>query len=149
MAEGRSNDGKFAQGNKIAKGNPFAVKVNKLRVALLEAVSEADIYAIVTKLIEQARDGDVQSARELLDRTIGKSQANDTLNVISDPEATNEFVDYLHRKPELARDVAAIYRRMASDPGDDGESHLQGQVDVAGSPGPVVEQAPRSGDDAE
>lgn len=149
MESGRSSDGKFSAGNKLGPGNPYLKHTHALRKAMYQAVTESDIYAIITKLIEQARDGDVQSAREVLDRTLGKSQANDNINITSDEEAANPFREYLDRNPKLARDAAILIRSLASDPGDAGPHGEQGQMDVAGPSGPAIEQVARSGDDAE
>ncbi len=43
-----------------------------LRSALLDAISPEDVRAIVTQLVQQAKQGDVQAAREVLDRALGK-----------------------------------------------------------------------------
>lgn len=69
---GRSKNGQFAPGNQISKGNPHHKKVAQLRAALLDAVSKKDLQAIIKKLISKAKGGDAISAREVLDRTLGK-----------------------------------------------------------------------------
>lgn len=63
----------FKKGNPGGPGNPLAFQVNNLRAALVNAVTRADIEAIAEKLVERAKAGDVQAAREVLDRCIGKS----------------------------------------------------------------------------
>jgi len=142
-------NGKFAPGNKLGGGNPHIKKVHLLRKALYDAVTENDVYAIVTKLIDQAKEGDVASAREVLDRTIGKAIGNDNLNITTDTEAANPFRDYLDRNPALARETAVLIRRMASDAGNVGVDGEQSEMAVAGSPGTALEQTARSGDHAE
>ena len=69
---GRDEQGRFKQGNKCAKGNPFAKKVARLRAALLSAITPADIKSIIQKLITRAKAGDIVACREVLDRCIGK-----------------------------------------------------------------------------
>lgn len=140
---------RFQKGWKGGPGNPQIGKIAKWRASLAAAVSEKDIYDIVTKLIEQAKEGDVASAREVLDRTIGKATGNDNLNITTDNEAANPFRDYLDRNPELARATGLLIRRMASDAGDTGMDGERREVAVAGPSGPAGEQAARSGDDAE
>ncbi len=70
-SNGRSQKGTFAPGNKLAKGNPHAVKVQKLRNGLLQAVSAADLRRIVKRLVDAAKDGDVAAAKLLFDRLLG------------------------------------------------------------------------------
>ncbi len=73
----RDRSGRFAPGNKVGRGNPMAARVAKLRCAMLEAVSDDDMTAIIRKLVELAREGDVQAAKEVLMRTLGKPQEID------------------------------------------------------------------------
>ena len=54
---GRDTKGRFGPGNRCATGNPFTKKIGQLRAALIRAVSEGDIEAIVRKLVEQAKAG--------------------------------------------------------------------------------------------
>lgn len=77
-------DGKFAKGNRLGKGNPHAAKVAKLRTALIKAVDADDLTAIIKKLVERAKAGDVIAAREILDRCLGK--ANQPLELTTDVE---------------------------------------------------------------
>ena len=65
---------KFAKGNKCGKGgNPLQQRSLKLRAALLSAVTTEDIQEIMFNLVEAAKNGNITAAREVLDRTIGKS----------------------------------------------------------------------------
>lgn len=65
-------DGRFAAGNPGGPGNPHAGQVAKLRAVLLDAVTEEDMLAVVLKLLELAKGGDVAAVKLLLDRTVGK-----------------------------------------------------------------------------
>ena len=87
---GRATNGRFGSGNTCAKGNPFAKKIGQLRAALIRAVSEGDIEAIVRKLVEQARAGDIHAAREVLLRTLGKPQEADLLERLEELEGKLE-----------------------------------------------------------
>ena len=83
---GRDGAGRFAAGNRCAKGNPHARQVARLRSALLSAVTCDDIRLIVGKLVEQAKSGDITAIRELLDRTLGKPLEADVLDKIEQLE---------------------------------------------------------------
>ena len=76
---GRGGNGRFAPGNKLAKGNPFARRVARLRSALLKAVSPADLREVVAALLRQAKAGDVPATRELLQRLLGPPESIDLL----------------------------------------------------------------------
>ena len=71
-SDGRDGRGRFARGNRLSKGNPYAVRVAKLRRELLAAVTTKDVREIVRMLVNKARKGDIVAAREILDRCIGK-----------------------------------------------------------------------------
>jgi len=75
----RDSRGRFARGNPGGPGNPRARQVAQLREALVGAVSATDLRAIVRTLVKQARDGDVVSAREVLDRVLGKPASSEVL----------------------------------------------------------------------
>ncbi len=54
----------------------------RLRSALLKAVKPADVTAIVAKLVTDAKAGSVASAREVLERALGKPVESDLLERI-------------------------------------------------------------------
>lgn len=81
-SNGRTGDGRFAQGNTAGKGNPFAKRAGELRAALFDAVSDDDLRAVIIKLIELAKGGDTQAARLVLDRVLGAPVAVDLLEKI-------------------------------------------------------------------
>jgi hypothetical protein len=85
--DGRDGRGRFAAGNAGGPGNPYTKQTARLRAALLAAVTEEDIKAIVSKLIEQARGGNIPAAREVLDRTLGRSQEAELLQRVEELEA--------------------------------------------------------------
>jgi hypothetical protein len=69
--------GRFARGNKAARGNPLNKRAQQIRAAVLNASTPADIRAIARKLIDGAKGGDLQFIREYLDRTAGKPVPSD------------------------------------------------------------------------
>ena len=70
----RDDKGRFAKGNRLATGNPFARQTAKLRQAALAAVSDEDIRDIIDALKLKATGGDVPAAKLLLSYTLGKPE---------------------------------------------------------------------------
>jgi hypothetical protein len=87
-SNGRSGGGRIAPGNKVAKGNPHAKRVARLRSALLKAVSPADLRDVVTALLASAKGGDVPAAKELLQRLLGPPESIDLMERLDGLEAT-------------------------------------------------------------
>ena len=71
-SEGRAANGRFVNGNVGGPGNPFARRVAELRQAALAAVTPEDIHAIISKMTQMAREGNVPAAKLVLAYTIGK-----------------------------------------------------------------------------
>lgn len=74
---GKLASGKFAKGNTLSKGNPYAKHVAEIRRELFEAREPGDIAVACRKMLEQAMKGDRASLAEYLDRTVGKTVAMD------------------------------------------------------------------------
>ena len=74
-SNGRGAGVRFAVGNAGGPGNPHGRRVAQLRTVLLDAVTDDDLQAIVAKLVEMAKGGDLRATKEVLDRTLGKSPA--------------------------------------------------------------------------
>jgi hypothetical protein len=72
-ANGRDSKGQFVKGNPGGPGNPLVKRVHRIRTLMLTEVDEADLRAIVKKLIAMAKAGDLAAIREVLDRCLGKS----------------------------------------------------------------------------
>ncbi len=92
---GRDGQGRFTPGNPGGPGNPHAKRIGELRAAVLGAVGPEDMTAIVGKLVELARAGDVRAIREVLDRTLGKPVEADLIERLERLEAT---ADQLRRE---------------------------------------------------
>jgi len=76
---GRDTSGKFLPGNSGGPGNPFASRVGKLRAALISAVSEEDVQAVVKAIVTAAKSGDIPAAKLFFDRVIGKPAIEETI----------------------------------------------------------------------
>ena len=92
-SNGRDAKGRFSKGNPGGPGNPYAQQVGKLRSALLRAVSEADMKAIVARLVKLAKEGNVRAAREVLDRCIGRPIEADLIARIEEMERIVKELD--------------------------------------------------------
>ncbi len=77
VENGRGQAGRFGIGNTFGRGNPHASKVQKLRTAMLAAVTEDDVSAIVRALVMLARNRDLKAAKLILD-LIGCKPEGDT-----------------------------------------------------------------------
>ena len=77
--DGRDDKGRFAPGCGGGPGNPHAQQVAALRSTLIGAVSPDDMLAVVRKLLEMAKGGDINAIRELLTRTLGKPTEADLI----------------------------------------------------------------------
>src|SRR5919108_4963478 len=71
-ATGRDAQGRFVPGNQVARGNPFARRMARLRSTALAAVSGPDLEAIVRQLVAAAKAGDVAAAKVLLPYVLGR-----------------------------------------------------------------------------
>ena len=86
-SNGRAGNGRFVTGNKASTGNPHAKRVARLRSALFKAVTPADLREVIAALLTSAKGGDVQVARELLQRLLGPPEAIDLLQRLDSLEA--------------------------------------------------------------
>jgi len=84
---GRDGRGRFAPGNRGGPGNPHAAQVSRLRSALLDAVTPADMRDVVRALVDKAKGGDVHAASVLFDRVLGKPLEVDIIDRIEALEA--------------------------------------------------------------
>lgn len=84
---GRDTRGRFASGNSGGPGNPHAKHIGRLRSALLSAVTENDMQAVISKLVEMAKAGNVSAIREVFNRTLGKPIEADLIERIEQLEA--------------------------------------------------------------
>jgi hypothetical protein len=115
----RDDKGRFAPGNAGGPGNPFAAKTAQLRSALMDAVTDDDIQAVAQTLIQEARSGNVQAGRELLDRTLGKAHQTKTTELTGPGGQPFE----LHHAP-----TESLMKQLRGDTGSDGKTkHLPSQ----------------------
>jgi hypothetical protein len=68
---GRQSNGRFAKGNRGGPGNPFARQVAAFRACLINSVTEDDMKAIVYKLVDRARFGNLQAIKLLFTYLLG------------------------------------------------------------------------------
>jgi hypothetical protein len=68
---GRSPNGRFAVGNREARGNPHAKAIGMLRKAVYAAITPSDIEEIVTKLLDLGKSGNLFAIRLIFDYCVG------------------------------------------------------------------------------
>ena len=110
QSNGRDAKGRFAPGNQGGPGNPFGRRVGELRKAMLAAVSDDDIQAIMRAMIERAKEGHVQAAKLVLSYSIG--MPTDTV----DPDRA-DIDEYKVEadKSVAARDLNAVLHGFPAD----------------------------------
>ena len=74
MSENSNHDskGRFTHGNRASQGR----KLDRLKAAMLSAVTNQDIKAVISSLLESAKSGDSKAAGILLDRIFGRPHTN-------------------------------------------------------------------------
>jgi len=68
---GRTEKGKFASGNKRAKGNPFDRRMKAYRVALAKALTPEMIAGVIRAMTREALKGDVAAGKLVLSYAVG------------------------------------------------------------------------------
>ena len=91
-ANGRAEGGRFAKGNAGGPGNPHIQAVSRWRTALVDAVSEDDIRAVLESLVSKAKKGERWAVTELLNRCLGRPVS--AILPETDQEDTRIFVTY-------------------------------------------------------
>jgi hypothetical protein len=94
--------GRFLPGTAPGPGNPMARRTAQYRRAIREAVSPEDLVQIIKVLMDKALAGDVQAAREVLDRVLGKAKVR---------------VEVEERSASVAELRASLLSMLATDPG--------------------------------
>ena len=89
----RDTRGRFARGNPGGPGNPHASQVAKLRAALHRTVAEEDMVAMIAKLVGMARDGNLATAKLLIDRVLGPPVPADILERMERLESLLDSVE--------------------------------------------------------
>ncbi len=71
----RDDQGRLKKGHSSGgRGNPHAGAASKFRAAIYECLTTEDIQDVLFSLLDEAKNGNVAAAKELLDRTVGKAE---------------------------------------------------------------------------
>jgi hypothetical protein len=98
----RDAKGRFAPGNPGGPGNPFARQVAKLRSALVNRVTEADMVRIAEDLMVRARMGDLAAIKLLFQYVLGKPAETvnpDTLDIEEWQQTIGPIPQIMHELP--------------------------------------------------
>lgn len=139
--DGRTSKGTFAVGNKLGRGNPLSLKIHRLRNAVLKSVDAGDIRAVLLKLIQQAKKGDVAAARLALEYVLGKPTQPVTVAPID--SHTIHVADILSNA-EAAEALDELSGRLLleSQPGGGGADVESGEVDETAAPESAEHETP-------
>jgi hypothetical protein len=104
----RDDKGRFVKGNRGGPGNPFARQVAKLRAALIQRVTEADIERIADDLLISARAGHLPSIRLLFLYVLGKPAT------VVDPDTLDieEWKRHLQPLPQIMAELEQALMSM-------------------------------------
>jgi len=99
---GRDARGRFAPGNTLGRGNPFAGRVAAMRAALFEEIDETHFRTLVRGLVQMARDKNLAAMRLILLYLVGKPAdvANPyDLDPLEDEPATGDPIPQAEAPP--------------------------------------------------
>jgi hypothetical protein len=111
---GRDAKGRFAPGNQVARGNPFARRMARLRSRALAAVSGPDLEAIVRQLVAAAKAGDVAAAKVLLPYLLGRPPEAVDPDRLLQPQASASVTERTQELPlaAIARALEEVWRQF-------------------------------------
>ena len=99
-SNGRLPDGRFGPGNKASPGNPNALKMHRLRAALLDATTPEEVARVVKSLADKAAAGDVPACKVFLDHVCGRPTQTievSTPDVDGDPAVMPPWAQVIYR----------------------------------------------------
>jgi hypothetical protein len=70
--DGRESNGRFDFGNRFGKGNPRARRVHELLGIIRDETSDDDLKVIWRRVLEMAKGGDLDAAKLVFDRVLGR-----------------------------------------------------------------------------
>jgi hypothetical protein len=109
---GRDAKGRFAPGNKAARGNPFARRMARLRSRALAAVSGPDLETVVSQLVAAAQAGDVAAAKVLLPYVLSRPpEAVDPDRLLQPQASVTEGTQELPLAA-IARSLEEVWRQF-------------------------------------
>lgn len=96
QVNGRNTKGQFLNGNKAGEGKKTPSAKHKLKLAqsFNATVTEEDIVAIAKKLVEKAKNGDYQAAKDVLDRCLGRPKETHEVGGIDGMPIQVSIVDF-------------------------------------------------------
>lgn len=81
----------FTKGGRGGPGRPKGVgRASLLRDAILHEFNQEDYRKLARRIYDEGMQGNVQAAKEIFDRTLGKAEAIDLLDRIAELEAIVE-----------------------------------------------------------
>jgi hypothetical protein len=140
-ATGRESNGRFAKNNRGGPGNPFARQVAAFRACLINSVTEDDMKAIVYKLVDRARFGNLQAIKLLFSYLLG------TPKPVVEPDELDLHEMHLAHQTTLAAQALQQAEKANSPPNDaptppDSEVGTPAQSVLEAPPAPASAPSP-------
>ena len=133
-ATGRESNGRYVKGNRGGPGNPFARQVAAFRVCLINCVTQDDFKAIVYRLVERAKCGNLQAIKLLFSYMLG------TPKPVVEPDELD--LNEMHLAHQAALAAEALQEAlMANPPANDAPPLPYGEISTPAAPG--VHEAPQ------
>src|SRR5262245_19123868 len=114
IESGRDANGRFATGNTLGKGNPFARRVAALREALFEEIDEAKFRRMVKDLAEMALKKDLAAMKLVLLYMLGKPDDMVNPDDLDRLEYEQLKRDKVHQKEVVAECSAHVPAKVAN-----------------------------------
>lgn len=85
---------------KASQLNRLSRVQRRFRCALLSSITISEIQEIMAKLIQQAKNGNITAAREVLDRAVGKAAEQDIIDRLAELEVLVTSQQHVVDPPE-------------------------------------------------
>jgi hypothetical protein len=133
-ATGREPNGRFTKGNRGGPGNPFARQVAAFRACIINSVTEDDMKAIVYKLVDRARFGNLQAIKLLFSYLLG------TPKPVVEPDELD--LQEMHLAHQAALAAEALQELATANPPAKAPPPPDGEVGRPVAGGPEAPSAP-------
>ncbi len=112
-SNGRAPGGRFAEGNKMAAGNPVNRRMAELRRQVLESETPERVAEVVARMRDLAIGGDTAAARIYLEHTLGRAPQSIELSGAVQPLVDREQQLAMLADPDAIALACELDERLA------------------------------------